>query len=94
MLGETSSRVQQKALLLTATKDQLKTIIEVAFNLLHLNIPVSKTYQAKLVKRQSVLKALVDRRKSQKELFKFLKKNLSTVILIVKAALPGLVTLT
>ena len=43
LLSETKSKLQKNALLDTITRDQIKAIIEITYNVLHLNVPVSKT---------------------------------------------------
>ena len=90
LLAETTSKAQRKALLETATKQQLKTLVEITYNILQLHFPVSKTYQNKLIKRGHVLEGIVDRRKKERQRDRYIKKHLSTILLIVKASLPAL----
>ena len=93
LLGLTSSKTQRKALLQTATKDQLKSLIELVYNVLYMRIPIAPHYQRNLKKKQSLLESLINRQKSQRYKFNTLRKNPAVIVLIIKAALPTLSTL-
>ena len=93
LLSECKSKPQQKALVETITRDQLKAVIEITYNILQLNVPVSKSDKRKLARKVSVLKQISNRKNSLKQTRILLTKNISTTLLIVKAALPVLLTL-
>ena len=93
LLGLTPSKAQRTALLQTATKEQLKSLIELAYNVLHLRIPITPYFQNKLKKKQVFLESLIDREKSQRQKFNILKKNPAVIVILIKAALPAISTL-
>ena len=87
------SREQKKALLKTASKDQLKAIVESTYNILQLQFPISKAYKTRLVKKGRDLEGITDRNKKEIERYCFIKKKLNTITLILQASLPVIKTL-
>ena len=60
LLVKTQSNLQVKALLYTATKSQVKCLMEIAFNIIDLSVPVPKLQRKKLLKNIDVLKQKVN----------------------------------
>ena len=93
LLADKITKAQLKAIINTISRDQLKALIEITYNIVHLNIPISKANKEKLLRRSRILKSLVDRTKSQRKVLKIVKANHTTVAIIAQAALPALLTL-
>ena len=88
LLADKITKAQLKAIINTISRDQLKALIEITYN-----IPISKANKEKLLRRSRILKSLVDRTKSQRKVLKIVKANHTTVAIIAQAALPALLTL-
>ena len=88
LADDSISREQKKALLKTSSKEQLKAIVEITYNILQLQFPISKVYKSRLIKKGRDLETITDRNKKEIERYCFIKKKLNTVTLILRAALP------
>ena len=90
LLVETKSRIQKEALINTITRDQIKCVIEITYNIVHLNIPLTASDRRKLVRHVSVLKDIINRKKSFKKVGEIIRRHQSVVLLVTKTALPTL----
>ena len=90
LLVETKSRIQKEALINTITRDQIKCVIEITYNIVHLNIPLTVSDRRKLVRHVSVLKDIINRKKSFKKVGEIIRRHQSVVLLVTKTALPTL----
>ena len=90
LLAESKSKNQQKALLETIIRDQVKSVIEIAYNAIHLNVSISTQAKEKLLKHISVLKEIGNKKNSQRKITLLVKKNRTAVIVLIQAVLPAL----
>ena len=90
LLAYTKSKPQREALIQTVTRDQVKTVIEITYNIINLNVPLGKKESRKLVKHITILKEIANRKNTLKKITKLIKSNHLIILLIVKAALPAL----
>ena len=93
LLGKTNSKLQRKALLDTITRDQLKAIIEITYNVIELSVPVPKSERKKLVKNIGILKEIGNKSSTQKKVLVLVKQNPTLIVLLVKTVLPTLESL-
>ena len=92
LLGETTSAAQQKALLNTITKEQFKVLTLVLYNIVHLKIPTESIDQKRLKRYRRSLSVITDKKVRTSKRLSTLKKNPAGVVLLLRAALPGLRT--
>ena len=93
LLGKTKSKLQQQVLLETITRDQLKALREITYNIIDLSVPVPKSQRKKLVKNIVVLKEIANKKNSQKKALAWVKENQALIILVIKVVLPALESL-
>ncbi len=67
LLDKSTSKEQAKALLETATLDQVNAVSEITYNLLSGNLPLNSKVNSILKKRKRVLNKLANKSISQKE---------------------------
>jgi len=88
-----ASHQQQKLLLQSVTHDQAKALLEIVFNLMHREFPLTAVQRDKLRRYKTTLRRLVNTKTSTKQKIKLLKKSRNAVLLVLTAVTPIIKTL-
>ncbi len=79
----TTNKFQRKAILKTITRYQIKTLVEIAYNLLKGNISLNSVEKKKFIKHREFFRQLSNRKLSLKNKKQLLLRNLSALLLLV-----------
>ena len=90
LLLETKSKAQREALFQTITREQVKSVIEITYNIINLNVPLSKNERRKLVRHIDLFKAITNKKKSLKSRTVLIRSNQANTLMVIKAAFPSL----
>ena len=91
-IGGTTSTAQRKALLNTITKEQFKVLTLVLYNIVHIKITTESIDQKRLKRYRRSLSVITDKKVRTSKRLSTLKKNPAKVVVLLRAALPGLRT--
>ena len=78
---------QQKALFNTITREQVKSIIEITYNIINLGIRVSPADRAKLIRHVTLLKDIGIKKQSIKKKTVLIKSKGKIIISMLKAVI-------
>ena len=78
---------QQKALIDTITRDQVKSIIEITYNIINLRIPIAQADRKKLIRHISLLKDIGLKKQSIKKKTDLIKSKKGVIISMLKAVI-------
>ena len=78
---------QQKALINSITRDQVKSIIEITYNIINLHIPVAQADRKKLIRHISLIKDIGLKKLSIKKKTDLIKSKKRIIIAMLKAVI-------
>ena len=84
------TKKQQKAVFLHMTDDQVRTVCELAANVLAKNINLSEGDKETLNRRKGVIRKLAARGATPSRRYSIINKNIATVVQLVEIALKRL----
>lgn len=79
-----TNKSQRKAILNTITRSQLKHIVEIAYNLLKGNIPLTSRQKKNFIKHRKFFRQLANRKLSLKNKKKLLRNKFPALLLLFK----------
>lgn len=83
-------KAQQKALLRTINVEQLKTIGEIALNILGGVVPLTPSQKKALTRYRNIVRLLADKKTSQRKKKISLEKNIKALKILLKVVEPFL----
>ena len=86
-------RSQQRALLNTISPEQLNTLGEIALNILHGVIPLTKIQKKALTRYRNAVRVIGHKNRSQRSKKAVLLKNIKALVVLLKSAEPLLKSL-
>ena len=92
-LMSVTTKQQQKLLVQSITRDQLRTVEELAANIIYGVLPTSTTYKKQLRRHRTFISSLGDRDTTLQEKRQLLQRKPNLIVLLFKAAEKVLGTL-